>query len=144
MASLDVTAVTPLLKEVYPKGLPKELVYKNAPLLAVLPKDDTAEGYGKLIHVPVRYGDPQGRSASLSKARTGATASKNAGFDITLVQDYGSCFIDGEVIDRMKDDKGSFIRALKPEINAALRQLKNSLVHALYRNGGGAIGQISA
>lgn len=144
MASLDVAAVTPLLKEVYPNGLPKELVYKNAPLLAILPKDDTAEGYGKQIHVPVRYGDPQGRSAVLSKARTAQTASKNAGFDITLVQDYGSASIDGEVIDRMKSDKGSFIRALKPEINAAMRQLKNSLVHALYRNGGGAIGQISA
>jgi hypothetical protein len=144
MASLDVAAVTPLLKEVYPDGLPKELVYRNAPLLAILPKDESAESYGKQIHVPIRYGDPQGRSASLTKARAGATASKHAAFDVTLVQDYGSCFVDGEVIDRMKDSKGSFIRALKPEINAAMRQLKNSLVHALYRNGGGAIGQISA
>lgn len=144
MASLDVTAVTPLLKEVYPNGLPKDQVYKNAPLLGVLPKDTSAEGYGKQIHIPTRYGDPQGRSAVLSKARTAATGSQLAAFDVTLVQDYGSAFIDGEVIDRMKDDKGSFIRALKPEINAAMRQLKNSLVHALYRNGGGAIGQISA
>lgn len=144
MASLSTTAVADLLKEVYPNGLPKDIVYKNAPLLAVLPKDTTAEGYGKQIHIPLRYADPQGRSANFTKARTAQTASSFKGFNVTLVNDYGSVVIDGEVIDRMKTDKGSFLRALKPEVEAGLRQLRNSLVHGLYRNGGGAIGQISA
>ncbi len=144
MASLDVTTVTAVLKEVYPNGLPKSLVYKNAPLLAVLPKDTEAQGYGKQIHVPIRYGDPQGRSASFTKGRTAMTPSKFKAFDVTLVQDYGFCQVDGEVVDRMKSDRGSFIRAMKPEIDAALRQLRNSLVHAIYRNGGGALGRISS
>src|SRR5690348_10584943 len=43
----------------------------------------------------------------------------------------------------MKTDRGSFIRAMKPEIDSALRQLRNSLVHAVYRNGGGAIGKLN-
>lgn len=144
MASLDVSTVTAVLKEVYPNGLPKSLVYKNAPLLAVLPKDTEANGYGKQIHVPIRYGDPQGRSANFTKGRTAMTPSKFKAFDVTLVNDYGFCQVDGEVVDRMKTDRGSFIRAMKPEIDSALRQLRNSLVHALYRNGGGAIGRLNS
>lgn len=144
MASLTPASVAALLKEVYPDGPIVEEIYKNAPLLGVLPKDTDAEGYGRQIHIPLIFADPQGRSADFTKGRTAATPTLSAAFDVTLANDYAFAFIDGETIDRMKSEKGSFIRALKPEIDRALRNLRNSLVHALYRNGGGAIGQISA
>lgn len=144
MASLDVTSVTAVLKEIYPNGLPKELLYKNAPTLAILPKDTEAGGYGKQIHVPIQFGDPQGRSATFANARTAATPSKYKAFDVTLVNDYGVCFIDGEVLDRTKSDRGTFVKAFKTEVKNTLRQLRNSFIHAMFRNGGGALGQISA
>jgi hypothetical protein len=141
MASFTSSDATPILKELYPDNKVREQLYKRAPLLGILPKN--REAYGERIKVPLKYGDPQGRSATFATGRTNMTASKFAAFDVTTVNDYAFAQIDGEAIDKSKNDKGSFIRAMKNEMDGAMRQLKRSLVHALYRNGGGAIGRIS-
>lgn len=146
MADLDITAFTPVLKTVFPNGkYPKEEVYKGSVLMGLLPKDENANGLGELIKVPLRYGDPQGRSATASNvlgSATYQTASKHVAFQLVTKNDYCACRIDGDVIDRSKSDAGAFVRAAKTEIEAALRQLKRSAVHSLYHNGGGAIGRI--
>lgn len=147
MANLDVSTFTPVLKAVFPNGeYPKDVVYKGSPLLGLLPKDTKAAGLGEYIKVPLRYGIPQGRSATASNVlgvSTYQTASKYKNFNITTVNDYVAARIDGEVIDRSKSNMGAFIQGAKSEIEGAMRQLKRSLTHALYHNGGGAIGQIS-
>jgi len=147
MADLDITAFTPVLKTVFPNGeYPKDVVYKGSPLLGILPKDPKAAGLGELIKVPLRYGLPQGRSATAGTvlgASSGQSASKYKAFQITTVNDYAAARITGDVIDRSKSNPGAFIQGAKSEIDGAMRQLKRSAVHALYHNGGGAIGQIS-
>jgi len=144
MAEMDLTAFTPVLKSVFAPSL-KEEVYKGSVLMGLLPKDENAAGLGELIKVPLRYGDPQGRSADPSKVlgvSTYQTPSQLAAFALQTKNDYCSCRFTGEVIDRSKSDAGSFVRAAKTEIEAALRQLKRSAVHSAYHNGGGAIGRI--
>jgi len=146
MSDLNFAAFQPVLKQVFPDGkYPKETVYKGSVALGLVPKDETAAGLGDNIKVPLRYGDPQGRSADQTKVlglSTYQTASKHAAFQLTTYNDYCACRITGDVIDRSKRDAGSFVRAATTEIQAALRQLKRSAVHSLYRNGGGAIGRI--
>lgn len=142
MAGLDLTAITPVLKELYPEGAPESLVYKQKPLLAMLPK--FKEAYGESYKVPLIYGNPQGRSATFATAQTNQTAGKYGAFDVTVTSDYATAQITGEVLDKTKKDKGAFVNALKSETDGAIHQLSRSLVHALYRNGGGAIGQVAS
>lgn len=142
MAVLDSAAITGALKELYPNGdVPKEIVYKNAPFFGTVPKD--TEAGGELYKVPLIYGNPQGRSATFTNAQTNQTPSKYAGFEVTYVDDYGTAAVTGKVIDQTRNDRMAFVRGLKKEMDGALHQLKRSGHHALFRNGGGAIGQIS-
>lgn len=143
MAALSADDVLAVLKEIYPTGkVPRELFYKNAPLLALLPKDEDA--YGEHVKVPLLYGHPQGRSATFAQARANVTGSKYAAFEVDTKDDYAVAQITGRAIDKGKKDRGSFIRTFKGELNGSQRQLKRSLVHALYRNGGGAIGRVGS
>lgn len=142
MAALTISDITPLLKELYPDGAPEDANYKSAPFYAMVPKFQ--EAYGELYKVPLIYGRPQGRSATFATAQTNQTAGKYTAFDVSLVSDYATAQITGESIDKTKKDKGAFVQALKAEMDGALGQLKRSLVHGLYRNGGGAIGQVGA
>ena len=143
MAAFTASDALPILKELYPSGsVPRELFYKNAPLLALIPKDEDA--YGEHVKVPLLYGHPQGRSATFAQARANVTGSKYAAFEIDTVNDYAIAQITGEAIDKGKKDRGSFVRTFKGEMQGSQRQLKRSLVHALYRIGGGAIGQVGA
>lgn len=133
----------PILKEIYPNGkVPRELFYKRAPLLAMLPKDTDA--YGEHVKVPLLYGHPQGRSATFADARANVSGSNYAAFEMDTVDDYAVAVITGRAIDKGKKDKGSFIRTFRGELMGSQKQLKRSLVHALYRNGGGAIARVSS
>lgn len=143
MASADVATFTAILKEAFPKGVPQDLCYKSCPTYSILPKN--RDSYGEDIKVPVRYSDPQGRSANFTQARTSQKPSKHIAFKVTTVNDYATAQIDNELIDRSKKDPQSFIRVVQSEMDGALRTLKMSGAgHALFRNGGGAIGRMTA
>ncbi len=140
MASLTATDIADVLKELYPNGA-KDLNYRPSAFMEVI-KTNT-EAYGELIKVPLVYGRPQGRSAAFATAQSNQTAGKYEAFDVTLVSDYATASITGEAIDKSKKDKGSLVNALKAEMDGALSQLKRSAAHAIFRNGGGALGVIS-
>lgn len=143
MAAFSATDALAILKEIYPGGkVPREMYYRNAPFLAMLPKD--TEAYGEHVKVPLLFGHPQGRSASFSKARTNVSPSRYEAFEMDTKDDYAVAQITGRAIDKGKNDRGSFIRTFKGEMTGSQKQLKRSLVHGVYRNGGGAVGQVSA
>jgi hypothetical protein len=65
------------LKELYTDNSDymKDLVYKENPLFAILPKNESPDGFaGKYIPVPLEYGNPQGRSHTFAQAQTNQTA----------------------------------------------------------------------
>lgn len=145
MASLSATDIAAILKEIYPDGLPKSVMYKNSPFLAALPKD-TEAAYSKQIQVPVRWGNPQGASADFGTARNSgnfAQASSYSAFSVTTKNYYGSAAIDGEAIDKSKRDRGSFVRALEKEISGAQYTMKRALTAYVFGNGGAALGRVA-
>lgn len=148
MASLSASDIAAILKEVYPNGdLPRNVGYKNAPFLAILPKD-TEAAYGELIKVPLRYGHPQGASADFSTARTVSQAttygaSKYAAFDVTTINYYGSAQVNGEAVDKSSRDRGSFVRGLVREVDGANYTMKRALGNYIFRNGGAALATAS-
>ena len=140
--ALDMTTASAILKTLYPAVRVKSITYKNNPLLAMLPKDENFTG--KNLEVPLQYGNPQGRSANFANAQTNAGNSAYKSFLITRIKDYGVATIDNETIEAAKDNKGAFLRTLETEMNNMLFSIRRSLATALYRNGSGSIGQLSA
>lgn len=130
------------LKELYPDGLPAEIMMRNHLLLERIRKDGDA--YGEYIVIPVVVDGPSGRSADI------ATLLSNAGpiapttsrkFNVTLASDYAATWIDELTIRKASNDRGSFVNARKFEIDGILRALGTSMAHALYRSGDGTVGR---
>jgi len=131
------------LKELYPDGLPAEIMMRKHLLLSRLQKDGDA--YGEYIVVPVTIDLPSGRSgtiASLLDSTAGPIGpTSSAKFLVTLAKDYAATWIDEITIRKAANDRGSFVNARKFEIDGLLRQLGNSLGHAIYRAGDGTVGR---
>ena len=78
------------LKELYKddKEYLKDLVYKENPFLALVPKDESPDGFaGKYIPVPIIIGTGQGRAHSFSNAQAQQTAPVDQAFFVYTIQD---------------------------------------------------------
>jgi hypothetical protein len=79
------------LKELYPDGLPAEIMMRKHVLLSKLQKD--GEAYGEYMVIPVVYDNPAGRSADIATllGATGPIApSKSVKFNVSLASDYAA------------------------------------------------------
>lgn len=143
MARLDVSGFDAFLKEIYPAIEIELVAANNHPLLAQMPKAD--DFGGDALVVPILYGNPAGRSADYSTARTNANTTKQTKFVLTeRKKDYNVVQIESEVI--MASNKGnySFAEAKALEIKHKLEELGKSLSIAMFRSGTGQIGTVSA
>lgn len=136
------------LKELYPEGVPLEIMMRKHVLLSKLQKDGNA--YGEYMVIPVTVDNPAGRSAGIGNLldpTTGAGASSpisptvSRKFNVSLASDYAATWINELTIRKAANDRGSFVDARKFEIDGLLRQLGNSMGHALYRAGDGTVGR---
>src|SRR5262245_752031 len=131
-----------LLKELYPEGLPAQILMRRHVLLSKMQKDSDA--YGDHIKVPVIYDNPAGRSAQIASllgatGPVGPTQSKN--FNVFLVEDYAAAYFNELTVMKASNDRGAFVNAMRFEIDGLLRQLGNSLGHGIYRDGSGTVGR---
>ena len=140
MASpLDVGTVTEALKEHYKPLRVQNMVYKDNPLLAMMPKY-TKFG-GENMPIPLLYANPQRRSATFATGQANTSTSALKQFLLTRVKDYSFASITGESIKATERDSDAFLRYATMEIDGALHSLTRSLAVALYRDGTGSIGQ---
>lgn len=141
---LDLTSFDAALKEYYTPDAVEDMVYKDNPLLALIPKDENF--YGDSRVVPVIYGNPQGRSANFTRAQTRAAATNSyiTKFTVTRVKDYSIAQVDNETLLASQNDKGAFMRAATLEFDGAINTLTRSLAVDLYRAGFGDRGQIGS
>lgn len=134
-----------LLKELYPGGLPYDVMSRNHPFLSLVPKDTNATG--EYMVIPVIYDLPSGRSADIATV-LGASgpigATKSVKFTPSLVEDYSATWLNMLTVYKTSNDRGAFVEMRKREIDGILKQLGNSLSHALYRANDGAVGRISS
>jgi hypothetical protein len=142
MALLDTTALAAVLKQKYTQRRFNLLCYKKNPFYALIPKITDFGGKNKVISL--RFGVPQGRGASIAAAQAGKTASAYGAFTVTRASDYATASITGEAIAAAKGDENTLIEGLTKEIDGTIHVCMRSLAIAMYRNGGGARGQISS
>lgn len=138
------------LKYLYRDSQYNDLTFKRRPLFALLSKFEGFGGKGKAdgtaggMPIPLKYGNPQGRSATFSNAQNNTTNVSVGQFTLTRVKDYSIAKIDAEVIEASKGNANAFIQALKTTIDGAWASLADSIESALFRSGTGSIGQVKA
>jgi hypothetical protein len=140
--SLTLAQAAPILKEYYTAQRVENMTYKDFPLFGMLPKDKNF--YGKVLPLPIQIGNPQGRSATFATAQANKTSSVYKSFLLTRVRDYALASVDNETAEASENEKGAFIKTLTREIDSAIQAATTSLAWALYGDGSGSIGQISA
>ncbi len=142
--ALDLTSFAFALKEYYTDARVREMVYKNNPLHALLPKMETFTGEN--MPTPLQYGNPQSRSATFANAQSQSSASSSKGvkFVITRVKDYAIATVDNETMEASEGNAGAFLSAATTEFDGAIHSLTRSLAVAEYGSGAGEIGRIVA
>lgn len=126
------------LKELYVgDSYMKDLVYKKNPLLALIPKDESPQGFaGKYIPVPTVYGGPVGgRSATFANAQSNQTAPSLASFFVYRASNYQLATITNELLEATKGDAGAFVDEAKLVVDTAFRIISNDLALDLFNGG---------
>jgi len=138
MASFNLTNFDAAMKHMYPIKKVENLVYKNNPLLAMIPKNTSFSG--RNITFGVEYGQTPGRSANFLTAQTNRGGTKLEDFVVTRVKDYSVVSVDNETLLAADGSEGSLLDVAKAKTDSALLALSRSMAQALYRDGTGYIG----
>lgn len=142
--ALDLVSFDAALKEHYTDQRVKNLVYKNNPFMAMVPKYERFGG--RNLPIPIQYGVPQSRSADYATAlalKPGAS-SQFERFVLTRVRDYCLATIDNETMEASVGDPNAFMEAAITEINSAIHSATRSAAMKQYRSGTGSIGTVDA
>jgi hypothetical protein len=126
------------LKELYKdsKEYMKDLVYKENPFLALVPKDESPDGFaGKYIPVPLEYGVPQGRSHTFTNAQGNQTPTQLASFFVYVIQDYQLVTITNLLMEQTKSNAGAFVDAAKLQLDGGFRNITNNIAFELFGSG---------
>lgn len=126
------------LKELYTddKEYMKDLVYKENPFLALVPKNESPDGFaGKYIPVPLEYGTPQGRSHTFSNAQNQQTATSLASFFVYVISDYQLVTITNLLMEQTKTNAGAFVDAAKLQMDGGFRNITNNIAFELFGSG---------
>ena len=142
MASATLTTLDPVMKQLYKGQRVPMMSYKNRAFLAILAKDESF--YGRNLPLPIQYSCGGGGSNSIADAIADTTSPTFEDFLLTRKSDYSIGTIDGEAIEASAADKGSFIRGLKAVVDSKLRVLSNRMAAKLFRDGTGAMSQITS
>lgn len=131
------------LKELYdnPTEYMQDLVYKENPFLALVPKDENSMG-GKYLPVPVESGNPMGRSHSFATAQSNQTETKSESFFVYRVKDHQLVTIDNELLEATKHDADAFITEAKFSVDAGIRNITNNVAFELFGSGTASRGVI--
>lgn len=142
MASLDVTAADAALKQMYPSRRVKFVGYEGNPLLALMPKDENFEG--RNMPLVIWYGGNQGASRTFATAQANKTPGLYEDFLLTRVKDYALSSIELEAILASQSDEGAFLKMARSEVDNTVRTCARNLAVSMYRNHGGARGQVGS
>lgn len=135
------------LKELYTddKEYMKDLVYKENPFLALVPKDESPDGFaGKYIPVPLEYGTPQGRSHSFPNAQSQQTPTSLVSYFVYVIEDYQLVTITNLLMEQTKTNAGAFVDAAKLQMDGGFRNITNNIAFELFGDGTSTRGSSTA
>lgn len=131
------------LKELYTdsKDYMRDLVYKENPFLALVPKNESPDGFaGKYIPVPLEYGNPQGRAHTFANAQSQQTATSLVSYFVYVISDYQLVTITNLLMEQTKSNAGAFVDAAKLQMDGGFRNITNNIAFELFGDGTGTRG----
>ena len=140
--ALNMTTFAAALKQHYTNERIENMVYKDNPFLAMVSKYE--QFGGENLKLPIKYGIPQGRSADFTQALANKTNSQLKAFLLTRTSNYSLADIDNETLEASKGNANAFMEAAVFAIDGSIQAATRSLAIALYGNGAGSIGKVSA
>lgn len=135
------------LKELYvdDKDYMKNVVYSKNPFLALVPKNESPDGFaGKYIPVPLEYGNPQGRAHTFANAQNQQTASDVISYFVYAIQDYQLVTITNLLMEQTKNNAGAFVDESSRTMDNGFRNLSNNMAFELFYGGTATRGQVSS
>jgi len=141
MAALSATGFAAALKQHYTDERIENMVYKDNPFLAMVAKYE--DFGGENLKLPIKYGNPMGRSATFTTAQSNVTGGNIKAFLLTRIKDYAIAQIENEVLEASKGNANAFLEAAVFAIDGSIQAATRSLAVALYGNGKGSIGVVS-
>lgn len=135
------------LKELYvdDKDYMKNIVYAKNPWLAMIPKNESPDGFaGKYIPVPLEYGNPQGRAHVFANAQNQQTASDVVSYFVYAVQDYQLVTITNLLMEQTKSNAGAFVDEASRTLDNGFRNLSNNMAFELFSGGTATRGVIGS
>ena len=142
MASFNLTNFDAAMKHMYPYKKVENMVYKNNPLLAMIPKDTSFPGRNATY--AVEYGMTSGRSANFQTAQNNRSGTRLEDFVVTRVKDYAVVSVDNETLLAADGSEGSLLDVAKAKTDSALHALSRTMGRDIYRSGTGSIGKTIA
>ena len=138
----DGTTFDAALKQHYTGERIENMVYKDNPLFALIPKYESFGGIN--LKLPIKWGNPMGRSAGFSEAQTNETSGKISAFVLERKKDYAVARIENETIEASKGNANAFMEAATFAIDGAIQAITRSLAVTMYGDGTGSIGSVLA
>lgn len=141
MAS-DLTTVAFIYKRLYSDKQAGDLAMRDHPLFSMMKKEG---GFtGSAFYYPIRYGNPQGISGSLSTAQTNTENSRGVQMAANRKAKFAVITLDGEAMAAADGKPGAFLDLVRLETDGVLEEVGDHLSHDLYKNGVGIRGQRSS
>lgn len=137
-----VATFVDLLKEYYTSYRVFNMVLRNNKLLAIMPKNTDVSG--ETYDVPIIYGDTPGASSTFARALANKGNMLSDKFQVAIRDDYALASISRKLIKATRGDRGAFLKASMPIMNAAINACRRSLAIAAHLDGSGARAQIHA
>jgi hypothetical protein len=135
------------LKELYvdDKDYMKNIVYSKNPWLAMVPKNESPDGFaGKYIPVPLEYANPAGRAHVFANAQTQQTASSVISYFVYAIQDYQLVTITNLLMEQTKSNAGAFVDEASRTMDNGFKNISNNMAFELFAGGTASRGQISS
>src|SRR6478736_5253767 len=139
MASANMTNMSQIFKTIWHDEL-EATFYKEAPLLAMVPKDTTWSGSN--YDVVINYGPPSGRSSKFETAYARRNRSRVTKMSLTTFDYFALWSVDHKAMMASRNDAGAVERLLTGELTRSTKKFKRSVCWQRWGNGGGSIGRI--
>lgn len=140
--NMTAAAVLAFYKNRYPQRVIENLVAFGKPTFQSLPKKDDLTGYK--TYIPLQLDAGQGFSAVIGTAVKNASAVQGVAFAVEPKAFYGGISIDAKTMLAARDNEGAFFRIREREYETQLDQMGQKFEQALWADGTGSMGTISA
>lgn len=142
MVTANETNVAYVYKRRYSDRQVAQIVMRESPTFAMLPKEGGFDGVG--LFYGITYGNPQGVSSGFSSAQTAAETLQGVQLAVYRKLKYGVIQLDGPSMAAARGNKGAFFDFVTRHTDGILEQLGHDLAYDLFRDGTGVRGRRSS